>query len=250
MSNADTYFLFVHGNPGHEGDFNALISELGIPRANVITPSLLHEKNPIARAKEIVLAKIPSSARLVAFGYSWGAWLICKLMEDENFRNKVRFKQAFLCSPYVIPQNNMSALAKMLMSIPGIKNVLAKKIAQKKFNTYLQEILVNDKNSENVRESNRIFLLDPSTWLSAIHLKLTQERNPVQKNILVPITVFTAKDDKAMDPALQSGFLKQKAAHFTMEVLQDGNHGLIWTRTATIAEKIKNILQHASHDTH
>lgn len=242
MISQNTYFLFVHGNPGHDGDFNDLISALGIPYHNAIVLSLLHEQDPVTCAKEITLSRIPASSQLVAVGYSWGAWLVCKLLEDENFVHKAHINAAFLVSPYVNPQNKMSVIAKMLMSIPGIKTMLAKKVAQNKFNNYAHEILSDDKQSRDMLDTNRTFLLNPATWLSAIHLKRLQEENPVAKNISVPVTIIVAKDDKVVDVKMQIEFLKSKITHGSIEFLPDGNHGLIWTHTKHIAEKLKQSL--------
>lgn len=238
----NTYFLFVHGNPGHNGDFSELISALGIPHQYAIVLSLLHEQDPITRAKEITLSRIPSSCQVVAVGYSWGAWIVCKLLEDENFLKKVHIKEAILVSPYVKPLNKLGAFAKLLMSMPGIKTILAKKIAQKKFSSYVQEILADDKHSRDMLETNRSFLLDPATWLSAIHLKREQEENPVVNNISIPVRIIAAKDDHVMDADQQIEFLKSKSTVSSIEVLPKGNHGLIWTRTSHIAEQIKMTL--------
>ncbi len=236
-----TKIIFLHGNPGSPNDFDSLINQLNCDRKTILLPNFMLFDNPVEETISYVNTQLNNkTSNLVIIAYSYGAYLACKMMENESFAQKHSIKSLIFISPYVLPQNKLSFFAKLIMSIPILKNIIAKKIAIAKYNGFKKEILGDFENATKIISGLSEFLLKPETWIQALNLKRYQEKNEVNGKFNIPNISFFSKDDQVMDISAQADFIHRMFSNPVFEYLPTGNHGLIWTKTDSLAISLRN----------
>lgn len=224
-----TKVYFIHGNPGHQSDGEILKKHLSenvdfIPVDSYSDAWVQEIKN--AKDKVIIVA------------HSWGCYRALSFMpEIEN-----NIERVFLINPYLKPESELGAAAKVLLSIPGVSNMLIKSSHEKSYEDFLLKMIAPQNISDNqyYAEKNKL-LADPESWFKAVQGKKIQQSHPLTKKSDVLGFAYFGLKDKSMDTDLQKHELKN-FRYIKSRLVSDAGHGLLWSHPEVIAEDINIIV--------
>lgn len=233
-----SYYIFLHGNPGSPLDFDPLIKDLNLQNAQVLMPDLMTSTDSIAIVlKTIKSVKADQKISVTIIAYSWGAYLACKLIADNNFNQIAICSKLVLVSPYMKNESKLSAFGKFLFKIWGFNWLLAGVLKSKLKKSFLSKSF--GLQQDIIPQHNHQILSKSRTWLKAVDNKNRQEENPISLIIDIPTLVIYSKDDSAMKTVDQLSVVETYCSNHTTVHWFAGNHALIQTRHHDVAEEIK-----------
>ena len=224
---------FLHGNPGHPSDGDLFKSFLS-PNADFIAVD--------AYSDEWVLDIQNSSSRVMVVAHSWGCYRLMSLMN--LIESKV--ERVFLINPYLRNESALSNVAKGLLSVPLVGDILVKMNHKKNYEDYFRNMIYPDEladasNGKKHYVHKLNLLSDPNTWYKAIKAKKLQQEKPLDLKSGVLGYYYMGLQDKAMNLDIQKLEI-EKFRYLKPRWLSKSGHGALWTDAQLIAEDINAMI--------
>lgn len=226
--------IALHGNPGSPDDWKLLQAEL--PGISFACPSL-YSSSWI----ENIRNNPPGSVVLI--GHSFGCFLLMK----HFFEYREQIHSVILCSPFLAGGRKMSALARTLLQLPWLGEVLIRlshrKISEQLFHQIVSPILLAQM-SPQVSEalaSVKKNIGNIEQWRKMLFLKISSLKSPFDPleaaNQISGIAILGEKD-------LISGFqihrdILSKFPNLRTHCWPNEGHGLIWNAAPQLAQLIQ-----------
>lgn len=220
--------IALHGNPGHQNDWNVLKSQIPASEFQLIAidPNSTTWTDSVTK----------DSTKKILIGHSWGCYKILKaLPQIEKFVERV-----ILITPYVAPERPVSGLAQILLKIPGLGDALLKSSHNKSKDSFFTDLISPLKPQEipYLKEVEQN-LQSLQLWKQTAFNKIAMQNAPItDHSSALPITVFLGKDDRISNNSLQESVLK-KYKNVQFFTIPHSGHGLLWSHGSDILNALK-----------
>ncbi len=234
-------WIGLHGNPGWGNDLAPLLAPLrdGREQVRVELPTRPEEGAALSvlidEIDRLIEEHAPARFRLV--GYSWGGWLALTYLHH----GKRRPDGVALIAPYLVAHSPISALAAMAVRAPWLGRLLLRRVACRA-PAFLERVFAPEPLPPAVRDAAMALLGEPACWLGAVRYKRLMQREalPVLAQRPCRLLLVRGAEDRVGDWAVQRRplvkLLDQGAIE--QEVLEGAGHGLPWTRTAWLRDRL------------
>lgn len=220
----------VHGNPGHEDDWNEIRSLL--PKG---VEFVALDAYAADFAKK--LRSIPGP--FVLTGFSLGCYTIMRHLPE------VQEKVAglVLVCPYLVSEKPLSPLARALLRVPVLSGALIEKSKNNSVTDFLQRMVHPQKIADHpYYELFHYRLNTTDLWAKTVKRKIDAEKNPLSLSgkYGIPVIALWGKDDLTASRASQGAHLKG-FSRISHEELTGGGHALLWSHARDVAEALSKV---------
>ncbi|MFN8790379.1 MAG: AMP-binding protein [Bdellovibrionales bacterium] len=223
--------FFLHGNPGHASDWDLLISKLPQDfEAHIVEA---YESDWIEQIRT-------SERKVLVVAHSWGCFRF--LSNLDSYSHKI--ERAFLINPYVKSETKSSLAQRILMQIPGLKDVLIQMHHKKSYRTFFDSMIFPHTLETLSTYTQKLEKLSGvQSWYQALRGRALQSQVselPDDSHALLGYSYF-GEQDGIQTNSIQMQAL-EKYPYLQTRSFQDGGHGLLWSHADVIATEIASYI--------
>lgn len=239
----------LHGNPGSPADCDPLrdLLELG-PGVEFLAPPRPAEGCAVDVLVRSLAGQVRQKPpeRLALIGFSWGAYLACRLCADEAIRPDVMV----LLNPFLVDASPLPDWMRVALATPVLRAWLLR-LASGRREAFVDKMFLPVRPAPELRSAMAQRLRGPEVWEGALRYKAEQGLAPlasVPRAACGSMVVIRGEADAIADWGAQRGALAgfESSPGAEVHVVPGAGHSLLWTHGEEVGRILREALKEVS----
>lgn len=216
--------IAIHGNPGHTEDWNEVKGLL--PSGTEFMALDAYDPDLARKLKSI-------NGPYILAGSSAGCYTVMRYLPE--IADKV--EGIVFITPYFSSEKPLSGLAKTLLGVPALGNMLMESSKKKSVAGFLDHMIHPYKITDHPYYKTFLTRLETTDlWSKTIKRKIDAENHPLKNNgsYKIPVVAIWGKADQTSNKERQAVWLRPFSNVRHVEL--SGGHGLLWSHPKEVAE--------------
>lgn len=241
-TNKKQLLYFIGGNPNTVSAFDLIKKDFQWDHIDINQfPSMQYSY--LDQVFDWILSDIKDYERVIFVAYSYGSYLLTKLLENHQINKDIR---CIFIAPSWQSLEGVSSIARALLGSPFFGKRLLNKIATNKPKEFIENIFSPEKaeNYDIAPLNNE--LRSSSLWKQAIKSKQLQFTEPLGnklKSKLKKAIALEGQKDKVSCWEVQNKIAKSLIPNLEIINIENQGNALPWTQKDLIAKSIHRILE-------